>query len=113
MECFTEVTSTEAFTQALMEVMEAFAEDMKAFTEVTSTEAFMEAFTAITTTKAFMEALMKVMQAFVEVMEASMEDMEDLRASTEKNFTGTSTNSSTKASMQVLPRKLPWELSCK
>ena len=45
MEAFTEVSSTESFMEAFMEVMEAFAAVMEAFMEVTSTKAFMEAFT--------------------------------------------------------------------
>ena len=47
-----------------MEIMEAFADVMEAFTEVTSTETFVE---------------------------ASMEDMEDIKASTEATSTGAST----------------------
>ena len=78
MEAFTEVTSTEAFMEAFMEVREVFADVTEAFTEVTSSEAFEEA-----------------------SVEAYMEDTEDMTAFAEMKFTGASTKTSTKAFMDV------------
>ena len=48
---------------------------------------------------------MEVMEAFAEVMEASMEDMEDMKASTYVTSTGAFTKAPTKASMKVTSTK--------
>ena len=73
----------------------------------------MEAFTEVTSAEAFMEA-------FMEVIEVSMDDMEDMKASTEETSTGAFTKASTKTSMEVMEafnevmeafRKVPRKLS--
>ena len=71
--------------------MAAFAEVMQAFTAVTSTGAFMEVFTDV------VEALADVLGAFTDVtsteafVKASVQDMDDMTASTETTCTGAST----------------------
>ena len=100
-------------------------EGMKVFTQVSLTGASTKASTKASTNDS-MEAFMGVMEAFAEVMEASteaicmeastkdytkffMEDIEDMKASTElttaKAFTTASKKASTEVNFSKAPRK--------